>query len=89
MSARAGVSTGSIEASPGYRRKQARKRRAEEGEWTGKNGPVVVRLGEYEIVAESAAKKHVVEARRLLVELISSGLPPPPGGAVRRVLNRT
>lgn len=43
MAKKTGTSTGAIETSARYRRKQAAKRRAEEKAWAEKSGPVVVR----------------------------------------------
>jgi hypothetical protein len=41
-----GTSTGGIETSARYRKKQARRRREEERAWAEQNGPIILRLGE-------------------------------------------
>lgn len=77
-----GSSTGGIEQSARYKRKQARKKRAEEAEWESKNGPIVLRIGEHEIYVKSQAKRDVQAARELLLRAIAAGEPP---GTVRPV----
>lgn len=43
MVRRVGTSTGAIETSPRYRKKQQKRRRLEEAEWAALAGPVEVR----------------------------------------------
>ena len=43
MAKKTGTSTGGIETSARYKRRQARRRRAEEAEWAAKSGPVIVK----------------------------------------------
>jgi hypothetical protein len=75
-----GTSTGGIETSARYRRKQAKRRKAEEAAWTASNGPVLLRIGEHEIYVKSQAKRDVQAARDLLLKAIAAGVPP---GVVR------
>lgn len=75
MAKQVGTSTGGVEFSPRYRRKQARKRRAEDAAWAAQNGPVVLRIGEHEIYVKSQAKRDVAAARQLLLEAIAAGAP--------------
>jgi hypothetical protein len=75
-----GTSTGGIETSARYRRKQAARRRAEEAAWAEQHGPTLIRIGEHEIYVKSQAKKDVAAARKLLLEAIAAGAPP---GVVR------
>lgn len=69
---KAGTSTGGIEQSPRYRRKRARARRVEEAGWEAQHGPVLIKIGEWEIYAKSPAPKEVQAARKLLLAAMSS-----------------
>lgn len=80
MNKKTGVSTGAIETSKRHRKKQARRRAAEERAWAEQNGPVVLRIGDHEIYVKSQAKADVRRARELLLAAIASGEPP---GVVR------
>ena len=71
-----GTSTGAVETSKRWQRKQARKRRAEEADWKDKSGPLLLRIGDHEIYVKSQAKKDVAAARQLLLDAIASGAPP-------------
>lgn len=75
-----GTSTGGIETSKRYRRKQARKRAAENAAWEAQSGPTVIRIGDHEIFVKSQAKKDIAAARQLLLDAIAAGAPP---GVVR------
>ena len=77
---RTGTSTGGVETSARYRRKQARRRAAEEATWAEQNGPIVMRIGNHEIYVKSQAKSDVARARQLLLDAIAQGAPP---GVVR------
>jgi hypothetical protein len=71
-----GTSTGAVETSTRYRKKQARKRAAEEAGWQERNGPILLRIGSHEIYVKSQAKRDVAAARQLLLDAIASGAPP-------------
>lgn len=75
-----GTSTGGIEVSKRYVKKQARKRRAEEARWEAQNGPVVIKIGDHQIYVKSQAKKDVAAAREYLLRAIAGGAP---AGVVR------
>jgi hypothetical protein len=77
---RTGTSTGGIETSKRWHRKQAKKRRAEEAKWADQSGPVLLRIGDHEIYVKSQAKRDMAAARRLLLDAIAAGAPP---GTVR------
>lgn len=70
-----GTSTGAIETSKRYAKKQARRRRAEEKAWEEQNGTVLIRIGNREIYAKSAAKKDIAAAREYLLRAIAAGTP--------------
>lgn len=80
MAKQTGTSTGGIETSARYRRKQAAKRKAEEERWAAQNGPTILRIGEHEIYVKSQAKRDIAAARKLLLDAIAAGAPP---GVVR------
>lgn len=71
-----GTSTGGIETSKRWQRKQARKRRAEAQAWAEQSGPTIIRIGEHEIYVKSQAKKDIAAARQLLLDAIAAGAPP-------------
>jgi hypothetical protein len=73
---RTGTSTGGIETSKRYRRKQARKRQAQDEQWAAQNGPTIIRIGEHEIYVKSQAKKDIAAARQVLLDAIAAGAPP-------------
>lgn len=75
-----GTSTGGIEVSKRYTKKQARKRAAEEKRWAEESGPVIIKIGQHEIFVKSQAKKDIAAAREYLLRAISAGAPP---GTVR------
>jgi len=70
-----GTSTGAIETSKRYAKKQARRRRAEEERWEAESGPVIIRIGEHEIFVKSQTKKDVAAAREILLAAIAGGAP--------------
>jgi hypothetical protein len=70
-----GTSTGGVETSKRYERKRARKRAAEQKAWDEQNGPVILRLGGYEVYLKSNAKRDVEKAREMLLATIASGIP--------------
>lgn len=76
MAKQIGTSTGGVEVSPRYRKKQARKRRAEQAEWESKNGPVLLQIGQHQIYVKSQAKRDMAAARQLLLDAIAAGAPP-------------
>jgi hypothetical protein len=80
MAKKTGTSTGGIETSARYRRQQAAARRAEELAWDKQNGPVLIRIGEYEIYAKSQGVRDVRAAREWLLRAIDAGADP---GSVR------
>jgi len=65
-----GTTTSGIETSAKHRRKRAAARRREEQAWEEQNGPVLIRIGDYEIYAKSQAVKDVQAARDLLLRTI-------------------
>ena len=68
MAKKTGTSTGGIETSGAYKRKRARRRRAEEREWAAKNGPVIVRMGDTEVyVKTDQLQADLKKARELLL----------------------
>lgn len=75
-----GTSTGGIETSARYRRKQRKRRTAENEAWAAQSGPTVIRIGDHEIYVKSQAKKDIAAARKLLIDAIAAGAPP---GTVR------
>jgi hypothetical protein len=75
-----GTSTGGIEVSKRYLKKQARRRAAEEKRWADESGPTIIRIGEHEIFVKSQAKKDITAAREYLLRAIAGGAPP---GTVR------
>ena len=75
-SKRTGTSTGGIETSARYRRKQAAKRRAEEQAWAEQHGPTLITIGGHSIYVKSQARKDIAAARRLLLAAIAGGAPP-------------
>lgn len=77
---RTGSSTGGIETSQRYRKRQARRRAAENAAWEAQSGPTIIRIGEHEIYVKSQAKKDIARARQLLLDAIAAGAPP---GVVR------
>jgi hypothetical protein len=70
-----GTSTGGLETSKRWKRKQARKRAAEEASWDAQNGPTLIRIGKHEIYAKSQAKKDIQSARQFLLDAIAAGAP--------------
>ncbi len=80
MAKKTGTSTGGIETSARHRRRRAAARRAEEQAWDEQNGPVLIRLGGYQVYAKSQAVKDIQAARELLLRAIDSGSDP---GSVR------
>lgn len=66
-----GVSTSGVEHSARYRRKVAKRRRAEEQAWAAKNGPTLLRLGGYEVYAKGSSARSIREARELLMRAIA------------------
>jgi hypothetical protein len=73
MAKKTGTSTGGIEMSAAKRRRLAAARRAEERSWDEQNGPVLIRIGGYQIYAKSQAVKDVQAARDLLLRSIENG----------------
>jgi|1186.fasta_scaffold653629_2 hypothetical protein len=70
-----GTSTGGIETSKRYAKKQSRRRKAEEERWAGESGPTIIRIGDHEIYVKSQAKKDIAAAREYLLRAIASGAP--------------
>jgi hypothetical protein len=78
---RTGTSTAGVEASAAYRRKQARRRRAEQFAWEERSGPTLLKIGDFEIEVTSKARKDIKAARDLLLRAIEGEDVP---GVVRR-----
>lgn len=83
MAKKTGTSTGGIETSTRYRRKQAARRKAEEREWAEKSGPVLIRIGDSEYYLKSdQVREDLARLRRAilgddqeeLAELVRSGV---------------
>ena len=70
-----GTSTGGIETSARYKRRQARRRRAEEAEWAAKSGPVEIRY--LDDVVRGEVEALVDEQRGATVDGESSSSSPP------------
>lgn len=68
MGKHVGTSTGGVEASPRYRRKQAARRRAEEAAWAEQAGPVILRVGDRVVYVKSdRVKQDLAKVRELLL----------------------
>ncbi len=72
MAKRTGTTTSGIETSARYRRRAAARRRAEEQAWEEQNGPVLIRIGPYEIYAKSQASEDIQAARDYLLKTINT-----------------
>jgi hypothetical protein len=75
MGKQIGTSTGGIEVSSRYRRKQAAARRREEAGWADQHGPTLITIAGRSIYVKSQARKDIEAARRVLLAAIAGGAP--------------
>jgi hypothetical protein len=70
MAKKTGTTTSGIETSARHRRRAAARRRAEEQSWEEQSGPVLIKIGDYEIYAKTQAVEDIKAARDLLLATI-------------------